>query len=267
VVVFWNSAVRPLLAAVRPKVIVEIGARHGNTTVELLQLASEIDSVVHSIDPYPASTFDVAGLRKRHGDRFVFHREKSLDALPGIGGIDAVLVDGDHNWYTVYHELRVIEEGSIAQNREFPIAILHDVDWPYGRRDNYPDLDAIPPEYRQPHGRGGAVPGQVELSKDTGMRADTNKAIKEGTPRNGVRTAVEDFLMETGLDLRFQSLPGFAGLGIIVPESEIQSNEQLRRVLEELESPDWLSEQCRRLEDARLRAVARLDRPSRTEAG
>jgi methyltransferase family protein len=257
-VVFWEPAVRPLLEAVRPKTIVEIGARTGSTTVKLLELASQIDTVVHSIDPNPDATLDVAELRARHGDRFVFHQEMSLDALPKIEHIDAVLIDGDHNWYTVHSELELLARASDEEGRTFPLVALHDVDWPYGRRDNYPNLEAIPPEYRQPHERGGAIPGTVALSTSTGMRVDTHKAVEEGTPRNGVRTAVEDFLAETDLALRFKSLPGFAGLGIIAPESEVDSNPELRRVLEGFDSPEWLSNHCRRIEQARLRAVARL---------
>jgi predicted O-methyltransferase YrrM len=102
VVIWWEPAVRPLLTAVQPKVIVEIGARYGTTTAKLVEFASETGAVVHSIDPFPSESFDTVALMERSGGRFVFHGKKSLEALPGIASIDAVLVDGDHNWYTVF---------------------------------------------------------------------------------------------------------------------------------------------------------------------
>ena len=40
--------------------------------------------------------------------RYVFHRDLSLDVLDRCGAFDVALIDGDHNWYTVYNELRVL---------------------------------------------------------------------------------------------------------------------------------------------------------------
>ncbi len=64
-----------------------------------------------------------------------------------------MFLDGDHNWYTVFHELRLIEEHCQRNERLFPLVLLHDLGWPYGRRDLYYNPETIPAEYRQPYAR------------------------------------------------------------------------------------------------------------------
>jgi hypothetical protein len=49
------------------------------------------------------------------------------------GPVDAALIDGDHNWYTVYNELRLLAEGARRHGTDLPVLTLHDVGWPYGR--------------------------------------------------------------------------------------------------------------------------------------
>ena len=252
VIAFWEPVVAPLLEARAPDVVVEIGVLGGGTTVKLLDFAEAHDVVVHAIDPAPADNGLIEDLRRRHEPRFIFHREKSLDALPRIDEPHVVLIDGDHNWYTVLGELRVLAARAAEHGWRFPLTFLHDVDWPYGRRDSYYDPDAIPAEHRQAFRRGGLVYGESELSPERGINIAAKNATEEGTPRNGVRTAVEDFLAETDLDLVFKSVTGYNGLGIIVAREDLDGNGRLRAAVAELESPEWLSRHCRRLEEARI---------------
>ncbi len=41
--------------------------------------------------------------------------------------MDAALIDGDHNWYTVYHELRLFAEGAKRNGTALPVLVMHDV--------------------------------------------------------------------------------------------------------------------------------------------
>ena len=75
-------------------------------------------------------------------------RATSLEALPRIPLPDAVIIDGDHNYYTVSEELRLI--GERAPGAELPLLLFHDVCWPHGRRDDYFAPELIPAEHRQP---------------------------------------------------------------------------------------------------------------------
>jgi hypothetical protein len=250
--VFWEPVVKPLLECLSPSAVVEVGTWNGETTRKLLQFAAERDCVVHTIDPHPGKSFEFEDLHDRYGNRLVFHRATSIAALPEIERIDAALLDGDHNWYTVYNELRLLAAHADREESEFPLTLLHDIDWPYGRRDCYYDPESIPEEHRQAFERRGMVPGQVPLSESGGVNAGGKNAVAEGTPRNGVRTAVEDFLADTKLELRFKDVPGLHGLGIIVAESQLAANTELAAELRRFSSPEWLTDHCRWIEKARL---------------
>jgi hypothetical protein len=121
-------------------------------------------------------------------------RTLSLDALRELEGpYDCIMLDGDHNWYTVFHELQLIHErGLLAENGTL---FLHDVCWPYARRDMYYAAETIPDEFRHPAERHAVVRGRSALSQrlGVGINADVLNAVYEGGPRNGVLTAVEDF--------------------------------------------------------------------------
>jgi hypothetical protein len=143
----------------------------------------------------------------------------SPDALAGLDATDAYLVDGDHNYWTVSHELQAIAEA--ARDREtFPLVLLNDVSWPAARRDQYYAPERIPSEFRQPYSfELGAVPGEEDL-QPSGFRGEGSfaYALKEGGPRNGVLTAVEDFLRaRPGLELHLVA-PVF-GLGVILDKA------------------------------------------------
>jgi methyltransferase family protein len=272
--VFWETVIAPLLRRLLPRVVVEVGTSEGDTTRTLLELAAELDCVVHTIDPSPGEGFDLDALRERHGDRLVFHRATSIEALPRIERADAVLLDGDHNWYTAVNELRLLGERARSDGRPFPLTFLHDVDWPYGRRDLYYDPDTVPAEYRHPYEQAGIVPGRAALSREGGVNGALHNAVEEGTPRNGVRTALEDFRAETSEDLRIQDVPGFNGLAIVVPVETLEREPDLVAELERLRSPEWLLDHCRRIEHARLATqaqantdVRRARRAARAAAG
>jgi hypothetical protein len=253
----WRRVIRPLLEALEPKVVVEVGMFTGETTEKLLEFAAEHGSVVHGVDPIESPRFDLEGFRKRSGDAFVFHNEPSLDALPKIHGADAVLIDGDHNWYTVYNELAAIARVAAEDQRPFPLTLMHDVDWPYGRRDGYYAPDRIPDEYRHPMTTDGLAPFTSELVEGRGVAPGVHKAVVEGTPQNGVRTAVEDFLSETGARVRFTDVAGWYGLGILAGEELLEDKQGLRDLIATFDSPAWLKEQCHRIEAWRVLAVTR----------
>ena len=137
-------------------------------------------------------------------------RETSHDALRCIPVPDAAVIDGDHNYYTVSEELRLIAER--AGDGPLPLLLFHDVAWPHARRDDYYDPEMIPPEHRRPIDEGtGLFPGVPGVR--TGGLPYRYKAREEGGERNGVLTAVEDFV--SGREgLRLAVVPAFFGLGV-----------------------------------------------------
>jgi hypothetical protein len=158
----------------------------------LAQFAAKRDISLHAVDPAPA--FDVVEFEQRFDGAFEFHRERSHDALGEIGPAAAVLIDGDHNWYTVYGELARLETIAATADHHFPLTMLHDVEWPYARRDMYYDPDSIPEAWRQPWAHRGIRWGEPLLDEaGGGVNGHLANAIEEGGPCNGVLTAVEDF--------------------------------------------------------------------------
>jgi hypothetical protein len=252
------SVVEPLLEAAAPDVVVEIGVFRGAMTALALRVTAPQRATVHAIDPEPQADFDAGGLREQHGERFVFHRALSLDVLSEIRGVDAVILDGDHNWYTVYNELTTLARVATEDGRPFPVTLMHDVDWPYDYRDMYYLPDTVPEEYRQPYRQAGMRMDSDELDPDGGLNAVNNNAVMAGGARNGVRRAIEDFMEETDAPLSMETVVGFFGLGVLYDERQLESRPALREAIAALDSPEFLRAQCRRIEKGRLGLLTRL---------
>lgn len=248
----FDAVIQPLLAATGAGPWIEIGAAGGDTTERLAELAAERGIVLHSVDPDPQ--FDVAEYEQRFGESFRFHRGRSLDVLGQIEPAAAVLIDGDHNWYTVHGELIMLERVAAAANRHLPLIILHDVEWPYARRDMYYDPEAIPAESRQPWERRGiswATKGLDESGK--GFNSRFANAIEEGGPRNGVLTAVEDFIDESTATVRLRIIRGDFGIGVLVSDDLLASSPPLQHEWERLNSSAFLLAEAERLSTAMRR--------------
>jgi cephalosporin hydroxylase len=235
----WQDVVGPVIGAARPRQVVEIGALRGENT-ELLLAALPDDAILHVIDPLP--DFDPAEHEVRFGGRYVFHRALSLDVLGELPPMDAALVDGDHNWYTVYHELGLLARTSRAAGAPLPLLVLHDVGWPYGRRDLYYDPDTIPEEFRQSWHRAGMQPGRSGLAMIGGLNPTLANADREGGDRNGVMTALDDFMAQHDRSLRMVVLPIYFGLAIVADEDRLAANPELGAALDHLESPEGVRE-------------------------
>src|SRR5690606_19879023 len=126
--------------------------------------------------------FDPEEHAERFAGRYHFHQALSLEVLPSLEPMDAALVDGDHNWYTVYNELKLLAEGATRAGAPLPVLILHDVLWPYGRRDLYYAPEQIPDEFRQPYREMGMRPGERELNPKGGLNPTMHNAEVEGGP-------------------------------------------------------------------------------------
>jgi O-antigen biosynthesis protein len=223
----------------------EIGASMGRSTDEVLKLPNVSYSIV---DP----CFDTDLSQKYAGDaRVTVHKSNSLDVLPNMERtFDCILIDGDHNWYTVFNELRLIRERNLL--RPGGMVFFHDVGWPYGRRDMYYQPDTIPVEYRQRYEHKGISrqnqlvshaafkqlrtaireggPSEqmlVAVGQDAAEPVNGHlcNAVQYGGPRNGVLTAIEDFIAEHPLDYSFCTVRVQCGLGILQYRSDRASDD------------------------------------------
>ena len=247
---FWDRVIRPLVSAMDPGSVLEIGAQSGALTERLLEHFAGTSTVVHSVDPLPK--LDVAAWQEVYGgDRFVFHEAKSLEVLGELPPFDLVLIDGDHNWYTLFHELRALERATAEHKGRFPLVLCHDAAWPYARRDMYYDPDDIPPGFLHPHAQRGMVPGLSRLADDDGLNRHLHNAAAEGTPRNGVLTAIEDFAGASSLELDVRTLPGMNGLALLV-SPEHAGDAALKKVLRSFESARFMRALVETVESERL---------------
>lgn len=210
---FAETVIKPYLEENGYRRLCEIGAQFGENTDQLLELGSVHVTV---IDP----CLDADLCAKCEGrDRITVHKGLSLEVLPTLTeAFDCILVDGDHNWYTVYHELETIDAQGLL--RPGGTILLHDVSWPYGRRDMYFQPDTIPREFRQPFTQRGIIKGISELSDTDGVNGHLCNALTEGGPRNGVLTAIEDFVEIHPSEYLFFRLDVQYGLGFLYKRAE-----------------------------------------------
>lgn len=213
---FWIDIVKPLLCKLNAKHLLEIGAETGEHTRLLLEYCSGYDANLTIIEPVirPELRDIIVNL-----DYIKLFAGKSQTVLPEINfSVDAVFLEGDLNYCAVHHDLLEIEKISRRQSIPFPIVFARSLSWPYARRDMYYDPKGMPAECRHDYDRMGITPWSPRLHEGM-INFPYANAKKEGGYKNGVRTAIEDFVKDSELKLRLFTLPVNYGLGIIYTEN------------------------------------------------
>ncbi|ADP84072.1 class I SAM-dependent methyltransferase [Pseudofrankia inefficax] len=205
----------PLLAAAGARSIALLGTEQGKTTallVELLRAGGGGRLLV--VDPEPGRV-PAAG----RGLDIEVVREHGAAGLDDHTPTDAYLIDGDANFATVSRTLAAVADAVHEFGRaSFPLILLHDVGWPTARRDRYTSPDRLTGADRQPYTwDAGVTFDRVDAVPGRGLRGEGAYAwaLAEGGPRNGVRSAVEEFVAGHP-ELRFFTVAPIFGLGIIV---------------------------------------------------
>lgn len=246
----FSDIILEALELIGAREIAEIGAEFGGMSSVLADFAAAHQGRLSSVDPCPKNAF--VAWAAEHPD--VRHIAKtSFEAFRELSDVDAWVIDGDHNWYTVYNELKQID--AICERDGKPLlAFLHDVAWPWARRDLYYAPGRIPEAFRHPYSYEGGVtldyPGVIA---DRGFRGHGQYAcaVDEGGPRNGVLTAVEDYIEDVrdeGRGIAFARVPAVFGLGIL-----FSTDADWAPALSELVIPFHENPLIQRLEENRLR--------------
>ena len=214
---FADDLILPVLAAAGARKLAEIGAEFGGMSAVLADHAEHHGGSLTSNDPAAKPEFAEWLAANPHVTHIA---APSLDTIDELSDVDAWIVDGDHNYYTVRNELDRIAGRSRADSKPL-LVLLHDVAWPCARRDCYYAPDRIPEDWRHAHDwDGGVVPGRAPLLAGGGFRGmgQFAWALHEGGPANGVLTAIEDFITAEeagGASLAFAQIPAVFGLGIL----------------------------------------------------
>ncbi len=251
----FSSLIFPSLEAAGARRILEIGSEAGSFTEELCCWANERQGAVTAVEPLPRE--EHSALQRDHGLELI--EGKSPGALDGLEPFDAYFVDGDHNYWCVSAEIRHAFATAAS-----PLVIMHDVAWPCARRDQYYDPRDIPEEHRHPFSYdGGAEPGTAKLVPGGGFRGEDAFAYAtvEGGPRNGVLTAVEDFLAEHP-ELSFLRVPAIFGLGLLF-RSDAAWADEIHRIVGPFHENPILA----RLEANRIRLFLTHIDPYRSREG
>lgn len=213
--IFFDKIIRPFIIRNKYTDICEIGASLGTTSDKLLKIPGVQISI---IDP----CFDLDLDNKyKNNERVRLYKGLSLEKLHELSQpYDCFLIDDDHNWYTVFNELRIIHERNLL--KKDGAIFFHDVCWPYARRDMYHLPESIPEEFRHPYTKQGIKRGQSSLSEGSRFNDYMNNATHEGGPKNGVLTAIEDFLKTFGQEYSFFCFKIEYGLGIVIKNKDIK---------------------------------------------
>ena len=109
----------------------------------------------------------------------------TLNKLNNIQNYDAIFLNDDANWYTIYNELNIIKNN----NEEFPLVFICNNVFPNQRRDSYRNPKIIPKEFLNEF-------SDEFIYNNISLYDGLFHAINENTPKNGVLTAIADFLSE-----------------------------------------------------------------------
>ena len=165
----------PIIDEKNPKAMLEIGVLEGKHTYSLLKWCVQSDAVLVSVDAAPWEA-DIPASLKKGAEGFVYKRGSDSERaaikpwfierifVEGLEkrwtcekntslaylfkcskNFDVVFVDGDHNYYTVLHELRLLS-GLLNSGG---LIFIHDISNPScARRDYYYDVTLIPEAFR-----------------------------------------------------------------------------------------------------------------------
>lgn len=146
-------------------------------------------------------------------------RLTAFEALPRRGRFEApdcVFWCGDPNWHTAFHNLSGLAARTRKAGSPYPVVFVDHVGWPYGRRDGYARPGAIPVAHRNASRRLGLRPSAPLPVSTGGFHGERHNGVFAWGSRNGVVTAVEDFLAQgPGAGLRFAKVPGFHPVGVL----------------------------------------------------
>lgn len=160
----------------KPRIVVEVGLKYSTSVLMPIFKAC---GAVRYIGIDPVSRYQCPA---EYEGFFVYRQGLSEQVLPEIPDADFVMLDGDHNYYTVTREMSLLHQ----LMRPGSVILLHDMEEPWARKDLYYAPERIPPEWRD-------------------------------GPKQGVLTAVEDYLADHGRDFTpLHIFPGHNGLGYLV---------------------------------------------------
>jgi len=140
---FWEPVVKSTLLAIKPKHIVEVNYESGEMTYLLLDYCRNHDCKLTIIDP---NSMIYEQELSAYDQKYELFKDLSLNRLHLLEPYEVIFLEGDHNYFTVYQELKLIEKGKDILS--FPIIFIHETfkhetAWLYGKTDKNEILSAV----------------------------------------------------------------------------------------------------------------------------
>ena len=148
-----------------------------------------------------------------HGFNLEIIEDVPINVLPNLSNYDAIFIDDDPNWYTVFNQLNIVKN----TNKEFPLVFICNNKFPHKRRDTYFNPENIPKEFRQEFTLNLPISFK---GKEILIQDNFYHAVAENSVKNGVSTAIEDFL-EYNSEISFMDLHLVDEITILYPKSTI----------------------------------------------
>lgn len=220
----------PILNRFNVKKVLLIGLSNETILNKLLTYYIKNDEMLYTIDN-EINAEDLINNKNNYQENIKHFKGQSLNILPYLKNFDAILINNDPNWYTVYNELNLIKKN----NLKFPLVFICNNKYPHKRRDSYINPNNIPDEYK--HECYNKLPIKYEEDnkiKHAMIEDGFCHAIYEETPKNGVLTAIEDFLNENK-NLKKIEIDFLEGITLIYNNSLITNNKIKKIISEENE--------------------------------
>lgn len=222
----YEEIIFSLLDRTRPSSVLEIGTDSGPFTDRLIKYCGEKKVELVTVEPSPSQALAAQAI-----DSEAYNLYQGLGLIyllaPGCRA-EFTLIDGDHNYFSVYNELKLLDRAWSERGAE-GVVLVHHVGWPCARRDSYYEPDALPSEVVHPHSFDLGASLDVAALGKGGLRGGGSfaMALNEGGARNGVLTAVEDFLKDQPRYAvrTIDSVFGLAAITVRGTESERHVNE------------------------------------------
>ena len=235
---FFDLSIIPtFLSRFKVRKVLAIGLSNELIMNKIISFCFDNNCLFYSIDPTIKINDlieDYDNLEDNLKENIKYFNDDSLDVLPELDNFDAVFINDDPNWYTVYNELNLIKKNNV----HFPIVFVCNNKYPHKRRDSYINPEKIPKEYKNECYKDLPIlyeeDGEV---KRTMVKDGFCHAIQKDTPKNGVLTAIEDFLKENS-KLKSLEINPLEGVTLIYEPSEVVDI-RIGKILEEKGEYDY----------------------------
>ena len=248
-----NSPSRPVLDAVRPRRVVEIGALRGETTdVDARTLGA--DAELHVIDPVPEFDPGRARTRVPRPLHLPPRHQPQRAAAPPAGGRRA----HRRRPQLVHRVPRAPDAERDGRETRDSRSRCSSCTTCAGRTAAATCTTRRSASLRSSASRttsGACARIARSCSRGGGLNPTMNNAVTEGGERNGVMTALDDFMAEYDRPLRRVVLPIYFGLAIVAEEARLRDDPELAAVLDRLESGEGKHELLELAESVRLQAM------------